>query len=150
MLSVRSIKPCTNPKPVYGKMRWVTLCLSLGFCYSCRAGRLFCPRGRLTDSLKKSDSPTRLGPIKKAPACNPLLTENRLMMNEWLMPQNWPNGGVEYMLMPGMHRRRRRAFRAFNWRPILSCSQALSCTGDRKIEKKKAKKRKKIDKRKER
>ena len=36
------------------------------------------------------------------------------------------------------HRRRARAFRAF--------SRALSCTGDRKIEKKKQKKRKKIDK----
>ena len=38
------------------------------------------------------------------------------------------------------HRRRARAFRAFNWRPILSCSQALLCTGDRKIEKKSEKK----------
>ena len=45
------------------------------------------------------------------------------------------------------HRRRRRAFRAFNWRPILSCSPSLSCTWRQKNREKKQKKQKNNEKR---
>ena len=85
MLSIRSVKPETGLwedamsfsgpyRPFVDTINTRSSSSSLSLCLllSGREGRLFCPRGRLTDSPSQVDSPTRPGPIKKDPGSETL------------------------------------------------------------------------------